>query len=110
MQINFFATTNHPYVRVNTVRFTLKNGSTLTIDRDSTEYTINDGVLSMVWNGCYLWALDDKNIFGDNGYHITDQYAVEELYKLLDDATMELELEDDADEDYFVNVTSWWFA
>ena len=100
MRIEFKGTTNKDYVMVNTAKFRLKNGSVITIDRDETEYTVEDGKIDMLWRGCYLWAIDDFNITGDDAY-ITD---AKEFMALVNDAKLELELEDDADEDYWVHI------
>lgn len=103
MRIEFVGTTNKDYVMINIAKFKLKSGSVITIDRDTTEYTIENGKLDMLWRGCYMWAIDNWNIFDDETY-ITD---ADEFAKLVDGAELELELEDDADEDYEVKIERW---
>ena len=103
MRLEFIGTTNKDYVMVNTAKFKLKSGSVITIDRDTTEYTNEDGKLDMLWRGCYMWAIDDWNIFDDETY-ITDE---KEFEMLVEGAELELELEDDADEDYWVKIERW---
>ena len=101
-----------PYI--NTVNFVIKKDglrTKITIDRDSTEWTYNDGALSMRWNNCYLWAINDCHLFvteDENGTHYgLYNLDVEELRSLLDGAICYFELEDDAPEDYQVIVQRW---
>jgi hypothetical protein len=103
MQINFKAKTNKDYCRINTATFTLRDGGTVTVDRDETEYTIEDGVLSMTWNNVYLWKIDGVNIVDESPY-LNDHFA--DFFSTA--TSVELELEDDADEDYSVTDVSFW--
>ena len=110
MRIAFSGNINHDYMMVNTVTFELANGTAITVDREWTEYDINeiDGTYSMVWRGCYLWALNDWCIFGDKGHHISDDYSISEFTELVKEAKVSFDLEDDAeDEDYEVTITGW---
>lgn len=100
MRITFKCRTNKDYVAVNTAKFILPTGSTITVDRDNTEWDVQDGDLTMVWRHCYIWAIDGNNIFTEGAY-ITDGANFEDLVA---DARIILELEDDTDEDYYVNV------
>ena len=89
MRICFTGTTNKNYVMVNTL--ILKNNKDeskpdIVIDRDLTEYTIEDGIIKMEWRGCYEWDGENPN------YNID--------YLDLDDYEADIELEDDAPEDY----------
>ena len=106
MGICFEGTTNKNYLMVNTATFHLKDGGTITIDRKETEYEINDNALSMIWRNCYLWAI--------NGYHVFNSEFCnldrEEMVELLKDAKVTLELEDDADEDYTVDIQEWFLC
>ena len=105
MRITFTCTTNKEYVAINTLIFTLPNETTITVDRDITEYDIVDGKLTMDWNDCYLWAINDCNIFThmcDAGFYIDKEECIEEFKKLVENATINFDLEDDADEDYVV--------
>ena len=106
MKISFDCRTNKDYVAINTCVFTLPNGTTLTVDRDETEYDIVDGKLKMVWNNVYLWAINDCNIFThmcDAGFYIEKEECIEEFKKLVENAKISFELESDADEDYTVD-------
>jgi hypothetical protein len=60
----------------------------------------------MEWKGCYLWAINDMNIFGDKGHHVYDD-SVEEFITLIKDATVEFEIEDDVWEGYYVKIDSF---
>jgi hypothetical protein len=81
----------------------LPSGGTITIDRDHTEFSVNGNRLTMTWYGCYLWAIDDHNIFGDYGCH---DINVEELKNaVMSGASIFFELEDDVDDsDYYVTL------
>lgn len=104
MTLKFTCTTNKDYVRINTLKITKPHGAKLTVDRKYTSADFHDGKLYMIWDDCYLWALDGWNIFGDNGYEICDVYSVKEFKRLIQNAGLDFELEDDADEDYFVTI------
>ena len=106
MRIEFTCKTNKDYCMINTLKAKLTTGSTITLDRNETEYDISeDGTLSMTWLGVYIWAIDECFIFGSNGNIIDDEYSVQELNELLENAEYEFELEDDApDEDYSVEI------
>ena len=99
---------------INTLMFTLKNGTTITVDRDETEFTNEptddprkDRNLTMDWNDCYLWAINEHNVFGSKGYHIYDDYGIGEFKTLVREADVQFELEDDApDQDYWVTIES----
>ncbi len=111
MNIIFECKTNMPKepVMINTVTFYLKNGSYITVDRDETEVDVDrDGTFDMTWKGCYLWNINDCNIFGDNGYHINDADAIEEFKSLVGNViTAEFEVEDDAAFGYMVEPVSF---
>ena len=105
MRISFKCKTNRDYVAINTAKFILSTGSTITIDRDTTEWDIdkNTRELTMVWKHCYLWAIDGNNIFTEGAY-ITDGANFEDLVA---DARVMLLVEEDADDDYEVDVLDW---
>lgn len=93
---------------ISEAKFRLPTGSEIIIDRDQTDYTMEDDYLSMEWRGCYLWAIDDNFIFDEPTAYLN----VSDGTKLLEDAELvELMVEDDAafdaDGDYKVEVTSW---
>lgn len=100
MRISFKCRTTKDYVMVNTVKFILPTGTTLTVDRTTTEYDIEDGVLDMTWGGVYLHAIDNNCIFSDTAY-ITDSSGFEDLVA---DAKVLFSLEEDAEEDYEVEI------
>ena len=109
MRISFRCLTNRDYVAINTVKFILPTGSTITVDRDSTEWDIDKSTseLTMVWKHCYIWAIDGNNIFTEGAY-ITDGANFEDLVA---DSKVVFELEEDDDsdcsEDYEVDVLEW---
>ena len=98
MRICFIGTTNKNYVMVNTL--ILKNNNdeskpVIVIDRDLTEYTIEDGIIKMEWRGCYVWDGENPN------YNINDLD--------LNDYEADIELEDDAPEDYELKINNILF-
>ncbi len=106
MRIEIYGNTNKNYCMVNTAKFHLKNGGIITVDREETEYTVNTEInqLSMLWKGVYLWAVNDCYLFdGEDRVYPN----AEEFIELISGATLELELEDDADEDYVVTDITW---
>lgn len=107
MILNITGKTNKDYVMINTAKLTLPDGNVLTIDRDVTEYSIEDGNICMNWNSCYLWAVNDINMFIVNAYLDGTNEA---LTSILNQGKLELELEDDADPDYKVKVDEWFFC
>lgn len=114
MWISFTCTTNKPYTMINTLVFTLKKGTTITVDRNETDFTNEpadeprkDRELTMDWSDCYLWAINEKCVFGPEGCHIYDDGAIEEFKALVRGADARFELEDDApDEDCWVTIES----
>lgn len=107
MRISFKAKTNKDYVMINALKLQLRTGSILTLDRQSTEFTIgkpNESgkrTLDMEWFDCYLWEIDEVNAF-EQEFLLADGFE-----KVFVGATLtELELEDDADEDYSVMIDS----
>ena len=101
MDISFNARTNKDYMMINTAIFHLKDGGTITIDRDETFYTLENNVLDMTWHNVYIWEINGYNVFE------TLAYPTEDLVDLLDGAWVELVLEDDADTDYTVTDITW---
>lgn len=105
MRLEIYGKTNHNYCLINTAIFHLKDGGTLTLDRKETEFSVEDGRLSMLWKGVYIWVLNGEN-FALAGEIEPDTKA---LVKLLTGARIELELEDDIpDEDYRVTDVEWF--
>ena len=103
MRISFKCKTNKDYVAINVAKFILPNGTTLTVDRTRTEWEIDGEDLEMTWYCCYLHAINDNNIFTDEAY-ITDASGFEDL---IADARVMLLVEEDADDDYEVDVLDW---
>ena len=97
MNIKFIAKTNSVPPMINTAKFRLPNGKEVIIDRDSTWYSfkeISPGVLrlDMTWKKCYIWD-------GEEAAYFHDETGLPEGTQFV-----ELEIEDDAEEDYYVNV------
>lgn len=103
MRISFKCKTNKDYVAINVAKFILPNGTTLTVDRTRTEWDFDGEDLIMTWYGTFLWAINDNNIFTDGAY-ITDASGFEDL---IADARVMLLVEEDADDDYEVDVLDW---
>lgn len=104
MDICFTCKTNKDYVAINTLIFKLPNGTEITVDRDDTEYDIQGLDLTMVWRNCYLWAINDCNVFGFNGKYIKGNYERAEFKRLIERSTVSFMLEEDVDEDYKVEI------
>lgn len=106
MTIAFTCKTNKDTVMVNKLIVTLPGGTTLGIDREQTEYSIVNGTLDMEWVRPYLWCINDCNIFGGDGYaYLEDENEVRTLFQTAE--KLELELEDDAGEDYICELIDW---
>ena len=103
MRITFKCKTNKDYVAINVAKFILPSGTTLTVDRTRTEWDRDGEDLNMTWCHCYLHAINDCNIFSDEAY-ITDASGFEDLVA---DARVMLLVEEDADDDYEVDVLEW---
>ena len=99
MRICFKGTTNKNYVMINTLILKNKKDESkpvIVIDRDLTEYTIeDDGTIKMEWRGCYIWDGENPN------YNINDLD--------LNDYEATIEAEDDAPEDYELEIDSILF-
>ena len=105
MRIYFTCETNKKYVAINTLVFTLPNGTQVKVDREETEHDFDGNELFMTWNDCYLWSINDCNVFGFDGKHIKGSYEVAEFKRLIQNATYTFELEDDVDNDYSVTIS-----
>ncbi len=109
MKIEFDCATNKEFVAINTLHLRLPSGTVLTLDRDSTEWTIDNGNLSMVWNGVYLWEIDGYCIFCDDtghGMYVSEE-SFDEFLKYVESAVPEFDLDDDVDPDYRVDIKSY---
>lgn len=105
MRLAIRAKTNKDYVMINTAKVTLPDGNILTIDRSLTEYDIDNRILVMTWQSCYLWAINNINLFENIAYLSSD----DGFNKILNNGKLEFELEEDADPDYKVKVLEWEF-
>ena len=104
MRINFRCKTNRDYVAINTATFVLPTGSSITVDRTSTDWDIQDGMLTMTWSCCYLWAIDGNTLFNEETAYITDADGFADLTA---DADVVFSLEEDTDEGYEVELIEW---
>ena len=100
--------TNREPQNVNTSKVTLPYVDENTIHSDYTEYTIDTvtGYLSMTWDMCYLHMINDILLFDNTAYLSSD----DGFQDILNEGTLELELEDDAGSDYVVEVAKWSFC
>lgn len=107
MDLTFVVETNKKYVAINTAIFQLKDGGTITLDREETYYSsLKNGFLTMEWHDVYLWEINGINIF-DEPYQPADIYFI----ALIEDCEfVEFVLEDDADSDYCVEVKNFYFS
>ena len=97
MDMRFTGTTNKDYIMVNAVVFTMKDGNKVVVDRDTTEYTIEeDGKFDMVWRRCYIWDSDNST---KEYLKYGNEYLVEENIESAD-----FEIEDDAPADYEIHL------
>lgn len=106
VRIHFSGKATHNYIRINTLKVRLKSGTILTLDRNETSFSYDyaSGKYSMDWYKVYIWAIDDLSIFGDQGFHFT-QDSLEDLQKLIKESECWFELEDDVpDIDYAVSI------
>ena len=76
---------------LNTITIKRKDGKTVVLDRDETEYTLKDGNADIVFRGVYEW--DEEAVYPENvelydGAEIVDYY-----------------IEDDAPEGYDLKIT-----
>lgn len=102
MVIEFNGKINKPYMMVNTATFKLAGGGSIVIDRDSTEFTIEDGKIDMLWRNCYIWCINDVCL--EEPYYPDNNAFIE----LMNGAELvELYLEDEADEDYEITDIIW---
>lgn len=102
MRIEFHADTNKDYCMINTAVFKVQDMEVV-LDRDTTEYTIEDGHLDMLWRNVYIHAITDKGVtdFFDDLYLHDNTYTDDWEF-------VRFELEDDApDADYDVKNVKW---
>ena len=99
MELLFIVKTNSEVPMINTAKFFLPGIGEVVMDREETEYIcdeIGDGVYRMFmrWRGCYIWD-------GENELPPKDVLPKDAELKFI-----EFDLEDEADEDYFVTLQS----
>lgn len=106
MNLYFTGKISSKIIMINTAIFKNKNtGDYITIDRDVTEYTINDdGSYNMVWVHCYVWDSDKSDYFIDSDNH---HEAPNHNLNINDFYFDHFEIEDDAPEDYKITVDKW---
>lgn len=104
MRIRFKCKTNRDFVAINTVSFVLPTGSSITVDRTTTEWDIEGGILDMTWGCCYLWAVDGNTLFEEDVAYITD---AEGFADLVYGTKAVFSLEEDTDEGYEVEIIEW---
>lgn len=95
--VEFECTSNTRTPWINTAIFAAEDGTEFVLDRCHTEYSFNPetGEQPMEWRDVYLWDGEDEN------YDIPEN--------LIKNATLkELEVEDDAPEDYEISCTGCW--
>ena len=81
-------------VRLNTITIKRTDGKKVVLDRDETNYTIENGVVDIVFRGIYEW--DDDAIYPDNmaDLHLYDQAEI-----------IDYCIEDDVPEGYDLRIT-----
>lgn len=96
MKIYFEGKTNSDIPYINGAYFRLKSGREIFVDRNSTEFTVeDDGNITMTWKGCYEWVEEWTGEY-------TEVLLTEEMLK--DASFIGLEIEDDAPEEYFFTI------
>lgn len=83
------------YLWIKSCIFRLPEGTRITVERDETTCSIQDGTAFMQWRGCHVRALNGYNIFEDPVPAYVQGYGAEEFVKLVSDAKAEFILEDD---------------
>lgn len=88
-QLYFAVTQNNEMPYFNTAKFFFKDGASITIDRNTTEYCYDEtlGILEMDWSELYEWNGEKENY--DYDFELLEKAEKVELY-----------IDDDAPEDY----------
>ena len=55
MKIWFRGKTNDQDVWIKEIAFNLTSGSTVILNRNITQYTVEDDIVTMTWGGCYIF-------------------------------------------------------
>lgn len=97
MRVSFsakiFESDNCKEIWLNTIRVQKQDGSIVTLDRDTTEYSINGHTAEITFRDVYIW--DDETSTADYDLHLNDFAGA----KLLD-----YDVEDDADDEYKLRI------
>ena len=97
MRVSFsakvFESDNCKGIWLNTIRVQKQDGSIVTIDRDTTEYSINGHTADITFRDVYAW--DDETGTANYDLQVEDFVGA----KLLD-----YDVEDDADDEYRLNL------
>lgn len=117
MDIKFKCVTNSDDVKVRTLKAYFKDGSILTVDRETTEWEYDEywGEMTMKWHGCYYWFNDDCVFDGKSGYIMSQGTSVPILNMIMEEdgvTKLEFEIDKDAGEDYYIalkemTVSTW---
>jgi len=101
--MDFSGKTNKDYIWINTLTFRLKSGKEVTIDREWTQYSIEeDGSFGMTWRGCYFW--DDEHNNCNNLAYLTE----EDMTEIENAELVDIYVDEDADTDYEVTIDGWY--
>ena len=114
MKIKFKAVANmNDDLYIDKAIFTLKNGTTIGVDRYITAYTpgfLAGEEFDITFENFYLYSLNGFAIFtteDSDGFHLYDTYEKMEFNKLLRNATCEFEYDEEAPEGYECRIKSW---
>ncbi len=119
MKICFKCYSNHDQVMVKSAKFRLRNGMTITMDRDQTETETEDmislegeKIISMTWKNVYIWMIEDvlvEDMFLNSMYPADTEYAVNAMKKFFEGAEVKFEYDNEAGEDYWIETVSFEF-
>lgn len=97
MIFEFYGTATVDICMINTITFLLSDGREVIIDRDTTEYTVENNNLSMLWRGCYIWDGGNKNYLDSES----------EINLFFNAKIIDIDIEEDAPENYNVTIYKW---
>ena len=94
IRLGFKGKTNSEFIYVNYITFEFKDGRQVNIDRNRTEYVIDNGGFEMIWKGIYIW---------DGKKH---DYKLDT--KLFDGAKIvHIDIDDEAPSNYGIDISYW---
>lgn len=101
MKIEFHGTYKNEITKqyglmLNLLYVRLKSGDIITLDRDETEYTLENGTADIVFRNTYDWNSDEEEFFPNYDLCPEDFDGAE---------IVEYEIEDDAPEGYDLEIT-----